>query len=155
MFARAAVHLSFKVKVCCFVPRQALSCSRWVTARRMPVTTIYEWLRSIGMSEYAERFAKNDIDIFVLRHLTDRDLRELGVSLGHRRKMLAAISELASAVSAPQGIAERRQLTVMFCDLVGSIRRICVRSFKLTRTRVLDRSTVMTALSPNSWGTAY
>ena len=91
---------------------------------------IADWLETLGMSEYAERFAANDIDTSVLRHLTDQDLRELGVSLGHRRKMLAAIAELAGAAptsSQPasnepksQDAAERRQVTVMFSDLVGS-----------------------------------
>jgi class 3 adenylate cyclase len=66
----------------------------------------------------------------VLRHLTDQDLKELGVSLGHRRKMLAAIAELASAISGspqpaltepkPKDTAECRQVTVMFSDMVGS-----------------------------------
>jgi predicted ATPase/class 3 adenylate cyclase len=93
------------------------------------VSAIEEWLASLGMSDYAQHFAENDIDVSVLRHLTDRDLKELGVSLGHRRKMLAAIMELA-VVAQPQATAppalqlqdgaERRQLTVMFCDLVGS-----------------------------------
>ena len=91
---------------------------------------IEDWLKKLGMPEYARRFTENDIDTSVLRHLTDRDLKELGVSLGHRRKMLAAIAELASAVPAspqpaltepkPQDTAERRQVTVMFSDLVGS-----------------------------------
>src|SRR4029077_1274222 len=81
------------------------------------------------MSEYAERFTANDIDTSVLGHLTDQDLKELGVSLGHRRKMQAAIAELAGAAPAiPQVVAEqksqdsaeRRQVTVMFSDLVGS-----------------------------------
>ena len=54
---------------------------------------ISDWLKKLGMSEYAERFAENDIDTAVLRHLSDQDLKELGVSLGHRRKMLAAIAE--------------------------------------------------------------
>jgi class 3 adenylate cyclase len=91
---------------------------------------IAEWLKTLGMSEYAERFAANDIDTSVLRHLTDQDLRELGVSLGHRRKMLAAIAEFGSteqvslrpALTEPkaQDAAERRQVTVMFSDLVGS-----------------------------------
>jgi hypothetical protein len=54
---------------------------------------IADWLEKLRMSEYAQRFAENDIDTAVLRHLTDQDLKELGVSLGHRRKMLAAISE--------------------------------------------------------------
>jgi class 3 adenylate cyclase len=82
------------------------------------------------MPECARRFTENEIDTSVLRHLTDWDLKELGISLGHRRKMLAAVAELASAVPAspqpaltepkPQDTAERRQVTVMFSDLVGS-----------------------------------
>jgi class 3 adenylate cyclase len=83
------------------------------------------------MSEYAECFAENDVDISVLPHLTDHDLKELGVSLGHRRKMLAAIAERTGTVEAPprptstetkppDATAERRQVTVMFSDLVGS-----------------------------------
>ena len=59
---------------------------------------IADWLEKLGMPEHAERFAENDIDIAVLRHLTDQDLKELGVSLGHRRKMLAAIAELGGTV---------------------------------------------------------
>jgi class 3 adenylate cyclase/predicted ATPase len=109
---------------------------------------IAEWLETLGLSEYARRFADNDIDISVLRHLTDQDLKELGVSLGHRRKMLAAIAEMGNSfvaqppapsdvatastrtpaavtpqpsISAADQVAgERRYLTVMFCDLVGS-----------------------------------
>jgi class 3 adenylate cyclase len=92
---------------------------------------IAAWLEKLGMSEYAQRFAENDVDISVLPHLTDQDFKELGVSLGHRRKLLAAIAELSgvapSAVPSPaltgpkpQDSAERRQVTVMFSDLVGS-----------------------------------
>ncbi len=91
---------------------------------------IADWLEKLGMSEYAERFSENDVDIAVLPHLTDQDLRELGISLGHRRKLLAAIAEVAGAgraspqpvlvKSKPQDSAERRQVTVMFSDLVGS-----------------------------------
>jgi class 3 adenylate cyclase len=91
---------------------------------------IADWLRALGMSEYAERFAENGIDISVLRHLTDQDLKDIGVLLGHRRKLLAAIAELAGTPPAgpqpaltepkPQDVAERRQLTVLFCDLVAS-----------------------------------
>src|SRR5260370_25479603 len=91
---------------------------------------IADWLKKLGMSEYAERFTANDIDTSVLRHLTDQDLGALGVSLGHRRKMLAAIAEFAGAEQAAlqpastepkaQETAERRQVTVMFSDLVGS-----------------------------------
>jgi class 3 adenylate cyclase len=88
------------------------------------------WLEKLGMSEYAQRFAENGIDVSVLRYLTDQDLEKIGVLLGHRRKMLAAIAELVGAVQAPplpetpepkpQETAERRQVTVMFSDLVGS-----------------------------------
>ena len=92
---------------------------------------IADWLEKLGMSEYADRFAENDVDTSVLRHLTDQDLKELGVSLGHRRKMLAAIAELPGTIPSkpepvgsvepkPQETAERRQVTVMFSDLVGS-----------------------------------
>ena len=85
------------------------------------------------MFEYAERFAENDIDMAVLADLTDQHFKDLGVSLGHRLKMLRAIRDLsgastiATAPSAPMATeptrrdeAERRQLTIMFCDLVGS-----------------------------------
>ena len=92
---------------------------------------IADWLRKLGMSEYAQRFAENGIDVSALRHLTDQDLKEIGVLLGHRRKMLAAIGELTPAAPAKpvpatgvepktQDTAERRQVTVMFSDLVGS-----------------------------------
>jgi hypothetical protein len=63
------------------------------------VRTIAEWLASLGLSEYAQRFADNYIDASVLPDLTDQDLTELGVSLGHRRKMLRAIAELNAALS--------------------------------------------------------
>jgi class 3 adenylate cyclase/predicted ATPase len=92
---------------------------------------IAQWLEKIGLSEYAQRFAENGIDISVLRHLTEQDLKDIGVLLGHRRKMLAAIGNLSDATVATLSAlattdlpavegAERRQLTVMFCDLVGS-----------------------------------
>src|SRR5512132_3656359 len=90
---------------------------------------IAEWLASIGLSEYAQRFAENAIDLSVLRDLTEQDLKDLGVLLGHRRKMLRAIAELEGTALAPtetateparRDEAERRHLTVMICDLVGS-----------------------------------
>ena len=56
---------------------------------------IAQWLEKIGLSEYAQRFAENGIDISVLRHLTEQDLKDIGVLLGHRRKMLAAIGNLS------------------------------------------------------------
>ena len=84
---------------------------------------IEDWLAQIGLERYAAAFARNDIDVAVLPHLTDADLDKIGVSLGHRRKILAAIAGLRGAIpSPPQHYdgAERRQVTVMFSDLVGS-----------------------------------
>jgi class 3 adenylate cyclase len=95
------------------------------------VQEIGEFLEKLGMPEYGECFAQNKIDLSVLPHLTDQDLKDIGVPLGHRRKMLAAIRGLpGESPLAPktvptgeakaQDTAERRQLTVMFSDLVGS-----------------------------------
>src|SRR5437660_2704146 len=85
-----------------------------------------EWLRGLGLEQYAPAFRDNDIDGEVLRRLTAEDLRELGVaSIGHRRRLLDAIAALGAETPAvtttpAPADAERRQLTVMFCDLVGS-----------------------------------
>ena len=93
------------------------------------MTGIAEWLASIGLGEYAARFRENAIDLSVVRYLTEQDLKDLGVLLGHRRKMLRAIAELQGEVPrtprtgtkpASADNAARRQRTVMFCDLVGS-----------------------------------
>src|SRR5215831_3431969 len=86
---------------------------------------IADWLKKLGMPEYAERFTANDIEIDILPELTDHDLEGLGISLGHRRRILRAIRELGLAQAAPRiaaahDSAERRQLTVLLCDLVGS-----------------------------------
>ena len=111
---------------------------------------IADWLEKLGMSEYTQRFAENDIDIEVLSELTDTDFDRLGVSIGHRRKLLKALaagvptaaaatpsSAIASSLAPEQSrtaeaarpispsmearfAGERRYLTVMFCDLVGS-----------------------------------
>jgi hypothetical protein len=90
---------------------------------------IADWLQKLDLGQYADRFVENEIDVSVLRHLTDQDLKDIGVPLGPRRKILAAISEATGAtatkpdtavVPAPHDTAERRQVTVMFSDLVGS-----------------------------------
>ena len=97
---------------------------------------ITDWLRGLGLEQYASAFHDNAIDAEVLRELTADDLKDLGVNLvGHRRKLLAAIAALrpdlpssgtpiASTEPVQPGVeggqAERRQLTVMFCDLAGS-----------------------------------
>jgi class 3 adenylate cyclase len=84
---------------------------------------------SIGLGEYAQRFVENGVDLSALPHLTEDDLKELGLLLGHRRKLLHEIGALRrsepsgappSSHPAVDSAAERRQLTVMFCDLVGS-----------------------------------
>ncbi|MBR0724854.1 adenylate/guanylate cyclase domain-containing protein [Bradyrhizobium manausense] len=85
---------------------------------------IAEWLEKLGLGQYAERFVQNGIDVGVLPELMDEDFDKLGVLLGHRRKMLRAIADLdpAALIASPARPhdAERRHLTVMFCDLVGS-----------------------------------
>src|SRR5215470_2533717 len=73
-----------------------------------PMQQITDWLEKLGMSEYAQRFADNDIDFSILGDLTDQDLEDLGVaSLGHRRKILRAIAELGrpEATGAPPAAA--------------------------------------------------
>src|SRR6516162_8983982 len=96
---------------------------------------IADWLEKLGLGQYAQRFAENDIDFDVLNDLTDQDLEKIGVtSLGHRRKLLRAIANLKGVeqITAAVGVAaaprttprvvdtaERRQVTVMFSDIVG------------------------------------
>src|SRR5215472_2268748 len=102
--------------------------------------SIAEWLQKLGLGQYAQRFAENDIAFSILPDLTDQDLKEIGVSLGHRRQLLREIANLGKTVGTPplapsasappiaaptvtpsaEAAGERRYLTVMFCDLVGS-----------------------------------
>ncbi|MGI9301266.1 MAG: ATP-binding protein [Gammaproteobacteria bacterium] len=89
-----------------------------------------QWLEGLGLGQYAKAFEDNDVEFRALAYLTDEDLKELGVSLGHRRVLLAAIATLQPEEAAQseagqpgwpsEGEAERRQLTVVFCDLAGS-----------------------------------
>ncbi|HEX3414020.1 MAG TPA: AAA family ATPase, partial [Stellaceae bacterium] len=87
---------------------------------------ISEWLRGLGLAQYEPIFRENAIDAEVLPELTEADLEKLGVVLGHRKRMLRAIAALETlpstlpAATPHADAAERRQLTVMFCDLVGS-----------------------------------
>ena len=88
------------------------------------------WLRGLGLGQYETAFRESEIDAEVLPDLTDSDLNQLGLPLGHRKRLLKAIAALgtgetavkppSSATSPPGGVAERRPITVMFCDLVGS-----------------------------------
>ena len=87
-----------------------------------------EWLRALGLEQYEDAFRDNEIDWKVLPSLTADDLKEIGVvPVGHRRRLLDAIAALGQGEGPREtppgpasGEAERRQLTVMFCDLVGS-----------------------------------
>src|SRR6201987_5829828 len=73
-------------------------CRLVVDWHRAPMQQIADWLEKLGMAEYAERFAENDIDFSILPELTDQELEKIGVrSLGHRRKILPAIAAFASA----------------------------------------------------------
>ena len=89
------------------------------------------WLRGLGLGQYEATFRENEIDAEVLLELTDTDLEKIGVPLGHRKRLLKAIASLRATETAAKaaspaattsltGAAERRQLTVMFSDLVGS-----------------------------------
>ena len=107
--------------------------------------TIRTWLETLGLTQYAEAFEANDVDVETLPSLNEGDLEKLGVSLGHRKKMLRGLAQIGTdiddvvgstvggvspanqapeksspAVDALATSGERRQLTVMFCDLVGS-----------------------------------
>ena len=95
------------------------------------MTNIARWLEGLGLGKYAAAFADAEIDLAAVPHLTDDDLKELRLPLGPRRKILAAVAtavtnslplslEPAVPPTSLHGEAERRQLTVMFCDLVGS-----------------------------------
>ena len=92
---------------------------------------IEKWLCGLGLQQYVATFRDNAIDAEVLSELTEADLEKLGIVLGHRKRLLRAIGTLASPTGLEQAAlvglappigdgAERRQLTVMFCDLVGS-----------------------------------
>src|SRR5215831_1300082 len=129
-----------------------------------------EWLRNLGLDEYAPAFRANAIDARVLPSLTAEDLKDLGVTLvGHRRRLLDAIAAFGktetppSAALAPAAAveAERRQLTVVFCDLVGStplstrfdpedLREILGAYHRC----VADTVSPLAVLSPNIWAMA-
>ena len=98
------------------------------------MSAVRDWLETIGLGQYADAFEANDIDTDLLPRIDDQLLKEIGVSsAGHRLRLRDAIARLAptstadastasaaAATEAPATPAERRQLTVLFCDLVGS-----------------------------------
>lgn len=119
-----------------------------------------EWLESIGLSEYLPRFQENAVDLTVVRDLSDADLKEIGIPLGPRRRLMRAINEMSdhsqAAAPSPQARegAERRQLTVLFCDMVDSTAlsvqldpedlRTIISSYHSTITKVIfDHSGVV------------
>ena len=131
---------------------------------------VADWLRKLGLEQYEPAFRANEIDAKVLPSLTAEDLKDLGVSLvGHRRRLLDAIAALgttAPTVASPNAptsaSAERRQLTVMFCDLVGStalstrldpedLREVIAR---ISPRRRRNRRRASMASSPGTWATA-
>ncbi len=81
---------------------------------------IHHWLIELGLERYTDTFVDNEIDLNAIPYVTDRDLMELGVALGARRRLLAAAAELGDRPRPDATDVERRQLTLMFCDLVGS-----------------------------------
>ena len=120
---------------------------------------IDSWLQQIGLAQYGPIFRANDVDLRLLLRLSDADLRDIGVvSLGHRRHLLTAVAELAASPvavaslshTAASGLApERRQLTVLFGDLVGSTAlstrmdpedlRALIRSYQQTASSYISR----------------
>jgi len=133
---------------------------------------IAAWLQGLGLERYAPAFRGHEIDWDALSKLSADDLRDLGMVLGgHRRRLLEAIAALdakavatsataASRYAPARAEAERRQLTVMFCDLVGSTElsarldpKICVRSLPPITAPSPMSSGVSTDLLPNTWVT--
>ena len=92
------------------------------------INDLKEWLQGLGLEKYADAFAREEIELEVIAELTDTDLQSLGIPMGPRKQILRAIDQLkqastsAAAPPVPRNVEEpeRRQLTVMFCDLVGS-----------------------------------
>jgi class 3 adenylate cyclase len=91
------------------------------------MSELREWLRRNNFEQYADAFEENDIDLDILPELSEHDLEQLGLSLGNRRRLLKAVAGRGAEAAAPTqshppaaGDAERRQVTVLFCDMVGS-----------------------------------
>ena len=116
-----------------------------------------KWLGDLELESYLELFLENQIDLDAARDLTEADLKELGIPMGPRKKLLRAIAVLENSLTPslqgsvatlnaePSAEAERRQLTVMFCDLVGSTARslvLCCRTVWRAYRKVHGRWTV-------------
>ena len=119
---------------------------------------IAEWLSELGLEQYAAAFCENAVTLDILPNLTAEDLKEIGVAaVGHRRRLLQAIARMSTAADGaripadhdqrPGPAAERRQLSVLFCDLVGSTERSArmdpedlSRMIRAYQERVRDRA---------------
>jgi hypothetical protein len=130
------------------------------------------WLRGIDLAQYAEMFRANNIDGELLGRLTNDDLKDIGVaSFGHRKKLLEAIAALVAAPETlppipatepkTQDTAERRQVTIVFSDLVGSTAlsarmdpRIYARSFRPIGNASSTRWVVLVGSWRNTWAMA-
>jgi class 3 adenylate cyclase len=139
------------------------------------MSAVRAWLEAIGLAQYAEAFEANDIDTDLLCQIDDQLLKDIGVSsAGHRLRLRNAIAKLAptsvaeadatkvvAATGASSTPAERRQLTVMFCDLVGSTAlsaqldpedlRTVIGAYHRCVAKVIERGG---GLAPSTWAMA-
>ena len=135
------------------------------------MSAISAWLDHLGLGRYAAAFDENAVDLDVVSELTEVDLERMGVALGHRKRILRAISissVVSPAVATTQTVpsqhleSEKRQLTMFFCDLVGSTAlavqldpedlSALIRRFQSTCTAII---THMVAMSRSSWVTGF
>src|SRR6185437_7686262 len=109
----------------CFIARARQGRAFWQDLPGKPMSDLRDWLKRAKLDALAETLEANDIGLDILPELSETDLAEIGLTLGNRRRLLKALAEIpadapAPAAAEPAGEAERRQVTVMFCDLVGS-----------------------------------
>src|SRR6185437_13007343 len=108
-----------------FLARARQGRAFWQDLPGKPMSDLRDWLKRAKLDALAETLEANDIGLDILPELSETDLAEIGLTLGNRRRLLKALAEIpadapAPAAAEPAGEAERRQVTVMFCDLVGS-----------------------------------
>src|SRR5262249_50522907 len=114
---------------------------------------IADWLDKLGMSQYAQRFAENDIDVRALRYLTDQDLKDIGVSLGHRRRTcggsLPLITIAAQNSSSPMVVSSQNIWVTAFSPISATPKRMnMMPSARFAPASVLSRLSQSSALLP-------
>ncbi len=130
-----------------------------------------QWLEQLGLARYARLFAENDIDLDALPHLTDDELKELGVTLGHRAKLRAALGARAETHPSVEpgspraretrfqpADAERRQVSVMFCDLVASTAlstQLEAEDYRISSERIRTPAPALSRASMGSWQSSW